>query len=67
MARNLGGDRGATRAVDEDVFDERRPTDGPGPAAAEDLERHEAEGAAMTLDEAVAYALEGDAGAAEHA
>ena len=59
-ARNLSAETGANLAsVVEDAFD-KGPR--PGVRAAmspEDVERYGAEGAAMTLDDAVAYALEG--------
>ena len=68
-ARNLSTETGAGLAMfDGDAFE----LAGPRPTVRdrlppEDLERLEAEGAAMTLDEAVAYALEGGPVDGEHA
>ena len=59
-ARNLGVETGANlRAVVEDAFDKGIRPGVRTSMAEEDVERYGAEGAAMTLDQAIAYALEG--------
>ncbi len=59
-ARNLGVETGTNlRVVVEDVFDKGIRPGIRGSMSVEDIERYGAEGAAMTLDEIVAYALEG--------
>ena len=59
-ARNLSAETGANLAsVVEDAFDKGLRRGVRAAMSREDVERYGAEGAAMTLDDAVAYALEG--------
>ena len=59
-ARNLSTETGTTLAsVVEDAFDKGIRPGVRASMSQEDVERYGAEGAAMTLDEAMAYALEG--------
>ncbi len=60
-ARNLGAETGAALAgFVEDAFEQGTRPSVRQAMAPEDVERYGAEGAAMTLDEAIAYALEDD-------